>query len=286
MNTGFVACCALFIAAASTSGPTAAADSPAASLPSAAPHRFILTIEPPAQSTAAIYFHNHAGSTARKTLIQRYIAALNDEYVLNRDIPVLLKSCTSGEVTGYYPASHRIVLCDELAEEFYQLDFFDKAVWADPSKAAELTATLRPLFATYGMYFVFLHEVGHTLISEFEIPVPGNQEYVADEFAVIYAIDHDQEHDSISSAMQAQEIFEHLPDFGTTHIALDQYFDIHPYSEQRYVHIRCLLSGQDPAYLSRANVDQFSDDQLRECRSDYRAKSRIWKKLLSPYRRP
>jgi Putative metallopeptidase len=266
-------------------GTSRADDGPAASSTTPVRHGFVLQIEAPSSSIPAVYLHNHAGSTVRKTLIQRYIASLNSEYAMKRDIPVVLRPCGSGEVTGYYASSHRILLCDDLMDQFFQADVLKHATWVDPSKAAELGVQFRLLFATYAMYFVFLHEVAHALIAEFDIAVPGNQEYLADEFAALYAIDHDQEHDSTSSAIQAQLVFENLPDFGVAHTALSDYFDLHPYSEQRYVHIRCILTGQNPSYSVTVGGGEFSADQIRECKKDYRKKVRDWNRLLKPYRR-
>ena len=93
---------------------------------------------------------------------------LNEKYVLREDIRVYIQEGTLGP--AYFHGARTITMPPEFLEAVTSLFHF----FTGPAKQA------RQAFA-----FVFLHEAGHALIDQLELPVTGLEEDAADQFATM-----------------------------------------------------------------------------------------------------
>jgi hypothetical protein len=140
-------------------------------------------------------------------------------------------------------------------------------------------------FVTGNVLFVILHELGHTTVSEFELPVLGRQEAAADDFAVLRLLDvqSDVSKRVLTEATQGWFLSdrrarkEGVPFF---------YFDDHGLEQQRAYQIVCLMVGSDPAaFTDLAKKTGMPDGRQETCKNDYAQTRWAWGTVLKPHLR-
>jgi hypothetical protein len=108
-----------------------------------------------------------------ESLFNELLAPFSDVLRLPRDITVVLKEC--GTSNAYYlPKSSEIVMCYELLADF-----------AINSLSQGLDNEETWFLASRAFLFVSLHEMGHALIHDLNLPVLGHEEVAADLFATL-----------------------------------------------------------------------------------------------------
>jgi Putative metallopeptidase len=141
-------------------------------------------------------------------------------------------------------------------------------------------------FLTGNMLFVAAHEMGHAVISEFELPIVAREEDAADSLAIIgglRAVANDFSHRVLEAA--AWGLFwaaRRDQDEGET----PAYYGRHGLNEQRAYLIVCLMVGSDPVrFKALADETKLPEDRRRSCGWDFDTAARSWTKLLTPHRR-
>ncbi len=144
---------------------------------------------------------------------------------------------------------------------------------AEPHDAVEVSA-----FARDVTLHVVLHELGHALIREFDIPVLGNEETVADAFATYYITTYmpDRAVDVLTARTTSLMI-----EAGEAS-AVD-WSGEHDHDARRAHQIAALAVAADPErYQGVAAVVGMSEADIREAR-DYGAEiRRSWRRVLTP----
>jgi hypothetical protein len=136
------------------------------------------------------------------------------------------------------------------------------------------------LFATDVTLHVILHELGHSLIREFDLPVLGNEETVADAFATHYLTTHLPERAlDVLGARVAALMFE----ANAVPRAEWSVSGEHDSDARRAFQIAALAVAADPeTYRPVALEVGMSDDDIRAC-ADYGAEiHRSWRRILQP----
>lgn len=106
---------------------------------------------------------------------EEFAESLSQLFILPRDITLSFQECS--QASAYYLATtSQIVMCYELLEQFRK-DFV--SVGGEVAEDAINTAI-------YAATFVFLHELGHALIHDWDLPVLGRSEDAADQFATVF----------------------------------------------------------------------------------------------------
>ncbi|HEX4997329.1 MAG TPA: DUF4344 domain-containing metallopeptidase, partial [Terriglobia bacterium] len=159
---------------------------------------------------------------------------LNKSLKLPRNVPITLRHC--GQVNAFYsPASQEITLCDEWFEKMDQI--FKSAKTPEARRESAVGATA----------FVFAHEVGHALIHQLQIKYNGQQETVADQYAV-YLLS--------GSIAGEKQIFAAAEAFGRLARENEPLtWDNHPLDEQRRYNIYCWVYGMNPPYYGKLVTD-------------------------------
>lgn len=178
-----------------------------------------------------------------------------------------------GRVNAFYSRSKReIHICFELID--YLLQEFSKLGSVDSAKKNVLNA---------GVFFV-LHELGHAVIHQHDIPVTGREEDAADAFAAWWVISVNKGF-TLVSAYLALDSFSPLD---RSRNNSDQYGYAHGLPEQRQANFLCWYAGSGGSLPIEEQLKYWlPPSRLLQCRDEYASINRTWAKLLggSPPRR-
>jgi hypothetical protein len=132
---------------------------------------------------------------------------------------------------------------------------------------------------------LLLHEIGHVLVSEFQLPVLGREEDAADTYAALSMLRIGTSF-SVQSLADAAKgwFFDARRDQEIGDKPL--YYDEHNVSAQRAYQIVCLMVGSDPEkFKSLADQAKMPEERQKTCKRDYRKASEAWDAVLAPHLR-
>lgn len=187
----------------------------------------------------------------------------NRKFFFPRD--VLLIIAETGQVNCWYaPGEHRVYISYEF------LDFLLKLFRSVESEKEARGDALNTLF------FVGLHEMGHALIGELDIPTTGREEDAVDDFACLTV--HQVGGPARDQALAAAKWFNIM---GARQNNADlPYWDEHSLDMQRFYGILGLMYGADPnRYLFAEKI--IPQRQLARYKADYPKKLISWERLLA-----
>lgn len=207
---------------------------------------------------------------ARGYQVERIADALNQLIVLPRPVPIVFAECGTSNA-AYLPDRHTVVVCYELVASF--IDDFRLLVLSGQEALDKAASAVR---------FTLLHELGHALIGELQIPVLGREEDAADEFAAILLAP-----ESGTSSAAADRALESV-------LAVIQWFNLkgrgrvkegdfawsdeHSFDLQRMYGIVCILYGANPQASARlvGGLSEMTPARLQRCIRDYPNKRKAW----------
>lgn len=136
---------------------------------------------------------------------------------------------------------------------------------------AEISRT----FVLANAEFTILHEIGHAVFRDFDMPVLGLEEDAADQFATIVMIArHDMQLDPINIhrlLMVATEWLAEWDDAEADPINRHAYWDVHSLAIQRFYNITCLVYGANPdALADLLDTDALPAERGFVCEEMYR----------------
>lgn len=127
--------------------------------------------------------------------------------------------------------------------------------------------------AAHALIGVIAHEIGHAVIREFDLPILGPEEDIAEDFSVVYVhkmMPHRAERIVIARAQQ------HLLD-GQHAAKFSEYRD----DDQRAYRNICILYGIDPdKYQNLVNQFNLSGEAAANCRDFATELARSWRRVL------
>lgn len=141
-----------------------------------------------------------------------------------------------------------------------------------------------PLFVEGNLYFTLFHEMGHALVSEFELPVVGREEDAVDRLATLLLTPGDDEVDPayLIGAMKSWFLLADETEYSDI-----AWWDAHGTDEQRAYQIACLLYGSDTqAFKKVADEVELPDERREECEEEAILNEDSWTKLLTPFEYP
>jgi hypothetical protein len=132
---------------------------------------------------------------------------------------------------------------------------------------------------------LLLHEIGHVLINQFQLPVLGREEDAADTYAALTMLRVGTSFTVQSLADAAKGWFfdaRRDQEIGDRPL----YYDEHNVSAQRAYQIVCLMVGSDPEkFKSLADQAKMPEDRQSSCKRDYRKARDAWSAVLAPHLR-
>jgi hypothetical protein len=168
------------------------------------------------------------------------------------------------------------------------------ALAQQPAPAAALTPDQQQEALLAGsMLGILLHELGHGMITELKLPIPGTEEDVADEFAsflLVLATKSQSGDDPVAQqALRLASQGSALNWYAMARRRGDQgsaWWGEHSPDMVRFGRIMCILYGGDPetfgAMMDKVGIPQERRDR---CVADYRRKWQAWRELLRPHLR-
>jgi hypothetical protein len=143
----------------------------------------------------------------------------------------------------------------------------------------------RAEFVFGNMLFVTIHELGHALVSEFDLLVLGREEDAADGYATLGSLKCGTELGRRVLVEAAKGWFmtaQRSQREGDTRT----YYDRHGLDEQRAYQIVCLMVGSNrERFKDLADETELPEDRRRSCGWDYDTASRSWERALKPHQR-
>lgn len=207
------------------------------------------------------------------TLLEDLAAGINDSLILPHDVALLGSEC--GEANAFWdPAEDSITICYEDADEALRT-FTDDGV-PDPT-----TAMLNAEVAT------FYHEVGHMVISLYDLPTTGREEDVADQLAAYVLLQPEEDGkpdpESVQAIKDFARTFEALGD-ARGELGAEDFADPHSLDETRVYNLQCWIYGADPDgsgdLVGEGGLPQ---DRADGCVQEWDRLDNAWSQLLDPY---
>ena len=142
---------------------------------------------------------------------------------------------------------------------------------------------------------VLAHEFGHAAKDLFDLPVVGNEETAADQFAIGELLPTDSstayyDIDAVGYVADLWDFFGH-----TQALTPSEYQDVHPVNLQRAAQINCLFYGalRSPGQLQNSQTSYWlsvlstgklvASDRAPGCTKEYKEMIQSYRKMLGPY---
>lgn len=149
--------------------------------------------------------------------------------------------------------------------------------------AAEGPADEATTFAMGNLLFVMFHELGHALITEFELPVLGREEDAVDNFASLL-LTPDETDPEMDASILVDAMTGWFASAAMTEMEEIAWWGEHGPDQQRAYQIACLLYGsQSGAYDELAEQIGLPAERRERCAGEYQSVYASWGKLLAPH---
>lgn len=204
-------------------------------------------------------------------LLEDAAEKLNRSLSLPRNVVLRTKDCN--EANAFYDPNERaITICYELMGHFYRI--FKSAGENDEKAYEKMNDAVR---------FVFLHELGHALIDQYDLPVAGNEEDAADRCSAYVNLKELGE-DGVRAVYAAADAFAIESKQGDN--SKRNLADEHLLREQRFYNSLCMIYGSDPEKHSRiVEGGYLPKERAKRCQGEFRRAVASWVSLLEPWRK-
>jgi hypothetical protein len=140
-------------------------------------------------------------------------------------------------------------------------------------------------FVVGNMLFAVLHEMGHAVMSEMELPVLGREEDAADSFAILAGLRMATDFSERALIASGKGwFFNHQRDREKN--AMTVFYEAHGMNLQRAYQIVCFMVGAAPERFAHlAEATHLPPHRRETCKDDYAISAWSWDTLLAPHRR-
>ena len=216
-------------------------------------------------------------------LLEEVAADVNAALELPADITLAGEQC--GTANASWNSATRVVkVCYELAD--LNLRLFEQ----DPDHARahpghdDTDPARAAINATIGTFF---HELGHAVITLYDLPITGREEDVADQLAAFAILEPQDLLKQFPNAAGVAGDYALMFKLWADHrdgVSRTDFAAAHSLNETRMFNLKCWIYGSDPA----AHADMVEDgrlpaDRAAGCPEEYQRLSRAWYTLLAPH---
>jgi len=195
------------------------------------------------------------------------------------------------------PLLLRVQDCDGVANAWYEdetitvcYEYLADVMRNAPTETTPLGVTRGDFLA--GMFFdVFLHELGHAVFDQLQIPVLGREEDAADQFSayVILQLPKDVATRLIGGIALGYALelkLRSAEDLATrdSGLKLKTFADEHGVAAQRLFNVLCIAYGAHPeAFATVVERDILPKSRAEGCEWEYRQVADAWRRLIAPH---
>ena len=212
-------------------------------------------------------------------LLEKEVEYYSEAYPLPKDINVVVKECREPGA-WWSPSEYEIVICYEFVNQAIEL--YDRfSVQTYPAKED---------FVADSIIAVFNHEVGHAMVTAYNLPITGMEEDAVDQFAALNTLSFVYEDGDRSLGQEMLRNFAlywEYVDNDTGEAGRTYYSGVHALSIQRHYNMACLLYGADPEYnQDLVDFGELPQDRAQWCGDEYQKIKNSWTRLIEPYTEP
>jgi hypothetical protein len=235
--------------------------------------KFKLLIELERTDVGNLRMNPAVRSITQNKMLENIVTSMNSIYKLPHDIPVTFKRIKEFNAF-YHPKDRTITFGVEMVEGLYNL-------FSQIYSGQQLTDA-----TTNAVVYILFHEMGHSFIDIFNIPISGRQEEAADFFATYLFTRGSEDLEKI--AINGAEAFYILANTrkGTANPAIMA--NEHLLDGQRAGSILCMVYGKNPDkyhYLVTNGTLKIDERRQTTCYLDFKKMVTSWNALLSPWNR-
>jgi len=207
----------------------------------------------------------------KEKLLEKAADDLNKALSLPNNIYLRSKDCGKPNAE-FDPKTQAITVCYELMEHFNNLFLSEKMKPEDADK--KMFDAVR---------FAFLHEVGHALIHNYNLPIAGNEEDAADRCSSYINIEELGDN-GVKAVLAAADAF-HIESKQGGATKRDM-ADEHLLQEQRFYNSLCMIYGSDSEKYEYFVKDGYlPKERAVRCPFEYQRTVDSWINLLQPWRK-
>lgn len=204
------------------------------------------------------------------------IHAVDHAFLLPQTIHFVAAEC--GESNAFYSQPKtEVVLCYELVD-----DILSKA--KKTAKEQKLDDAFVSDYVYGALRFILLHELGHAMIDQLQLPITGREETAADEFAAVLLLqylDWGESRGGVESSLHYAGVY--LAGGAGKH-DVSEFADEHEIGEQRYFNLLCIVYGSDPSgFLDLVTEQGLPRERADTCPAYTKRVMTSWYELLSPH---
>lgn len=216
-------------------------------------------------------------------LLEQLANGMNDLVAIPGIVTIELREC--GQVNAFYRSVGgplaEIVMCYELLDDMQQVF---SPYYPDPKMMSQMVMG--------AWMFVILHELGHALIHQLDLPITGKEEDAVDQLSTLMltnagasgegAILAGAQYFRLGSERRRSPGTVWLQNvFGNEHY---NFSDEHSIHEQRFYNILCWEYGYNPEALVGVVKDgTLPAHRAQRCGHEYQQIVRTWERLLAPH---
>ncbi len=214
--------------------------------------------------------------------LEQFADGMNQFIAIPGIVSIELREC--GKVNAFYQSNGRfaeIVMCYEILDDMKKVL---SHYYPDPQMMGQMVSG--------AMMFVLLHEFGHALVHQLDLPITGKEEDAVDQLSTLLltnvgavgesALMAGAQYFKLGSAKYRRPGTVWLENvFGNEHY---NFSDEHSIHEQRFFNILCWEYGYNPEALAFAVKDGTLPARRAErCGHEYRQIVRTWERFLAPH---
>lgn len=201
----------------------------------------------------------------RIEFLEKLASALSQLITLPHTVVLSIGEC--GAPNAFYmPKQKAIVLCHELMAQLAQ------GMQRDFARVASSAEILESISG--GIVFILMHELGHALVHELDIPLLGREEDAADQIGAFFLLHSNNASYGLAGALWFFR--------SKTLIYTRRHFsDEHSVGPQRQSNLACWAIGKDPSrYSYLLQGGYLTRERARRCNAEYRQLDSSVRRLL------
>lgn len=171
------------------------------------------------------------------------------------DISISVKDCNESIAGKYIPSSKSIIICNDFIK--YVKDTYKHLELDDYRKSVNGT-----------ILFILYHEFAHMFDDLYNLPIVGNDEIAADQFAALNLLEDGLLYNHLQAYKQLIDDAADIPAW-----------DEHPSYKQQYYNLACMLYGYDS--ITYSNLKEELHDRAYRCYHEFNSISMGWSELLA-----